>query len=291
MKYYKYCLIFIINLFIAIYILYNILHLALNWVQVYTKHGSYVIVPNIHNLTIKQSISLLNKLGLKYEISESEYNPSFKPNQILYFLPEAGNHVKIGRSIYIQVNAKNYTTTVLPNIFNKNKRIAIKLLHANHIDVEQIKYINNISKNTICKALFKGKNITSGFVLPVKNKITLIVGNGFFVKKNYFLIPNINGLPIKNAIQLLKEKLFTNIHVVYYDNIYSLYNNETFYDNSFIYRQYPNPGQITYDKNISIYLWITNYNNTNNHNNEEEIDISENNNQDKYNFNDINNNN
>ncbi|WP_185882342.1 PASTA domain-containing protein [Blattabacterium cuenoti] len=285
MKYYKYCLIILINLLIAIYILYNITNVALNWVNIYTKHGSYVIVPNISNLTIKQSVSLLNQLGLKYEISESEYNPSFKPNQILYFLPEAGNHVKIGRSIYIKVNATHYKTTVLPNIFNKKKRIAIKLLHANHIYVDKIKYINNISKNTIYKALLKGKNITSGCVLPVKHQITLIIGNGYYIKNNYYVIPNVNGMPIHNAIPLLNKQLFNNIHIII-DNMNSLLYNDKFDNNSLIYRQSPNPGHITPDKNISIDLWITNYTNTNhneqnNHttnNDNKKIDISQQNN-------------
>jgi len=251
MKYSKYCLIFLFNLLMAVFILYKITHFALKWADTYTKHGSYVVVPNLRYLTLNQSISILKKLGLKYDVDTSRYDPSFKPSQVLSFFPEAGDHVKRGRHIYIQANYKNLEV-VLPNIINKDKRIAIKLIHANHLLVKEIKYVNDVAKNMVLKVFYKGKSIPSGSILPHKDRITLIIGKGY--EKNNFMVPNVIGKSLISATSTLKEKLFKIINF-YYDHS-SMKNKE-----AIVYRQEPYPGKI-HNKNKPIYLWLT-YNNNN----------------------------
>ncbi|AWU43583.1 PASTA domain-containing protein [Blattabacterium sp. (Cryptocercus kyebangensis)] len=252
MKYSKYFLILVLNLLISILILYKIINFALKWVNFYTKHGSYVKVPDLHHLTLNQSLSILNKLGLKYDVDTSRYDPYFDPFQVISFFPEAGDHVKKGRSIYIQANPKNYQSTVLPNIINQHKHIAIKLIHANHLLVKNIKYIKDLSKDIVLKVFYKGKSIPSGYILPHKDKITLIVGKGY--EKNNFIIPNVIGMSFSSANYTLKEKSF-NIINFYYDQ--SLEDHSI--NNAKVYRQEPYPGKIK-DKNQPITLWLTSNN-------------------------------
>ncbi|WP_185850904.1 PASTA domain-containing protein, partial [Blattabacterium cuenoti] len=245
MNYSKYLFIIFFNLLIAILILYKITNLTLKWVDSYTKHGSYVIVPNLHSMTLKESIYILNKLGLKYDIDTSHYDPSLEPNQVLSFFPESGNHVKIGRYIYIQANSEKNHTTVLPNIVNKNKHIAIRLVQENHLFVKEIKYVNDLSKDIVLRVLYKGKFISSGYILPYQDNITLVIGKG-----NEFFVPNVIGMSLPEAIFILRNKLF---HIInfYYDNP-----SDATSKNAKIYRQKPFPGKIK-DRNQSVYLWLT----------------------------------
>ncbi|BBA17420.1 PASTA domain-containing protein [Blattabacterium cuenoti] len=248
MNYSKYFLIFIINFLISIFILVKITQLALKWIDVYTKHGSYVVVPNLIGITLPKSISILKKLGLKYNVNTSRYDPNFKINQIISFSPEYGNHVKEGRYIYIQVNSKS-SQSVLPNIINKDKRIAIKLLHVNHIYVKEIRYINNSRKDVVLKVLYQNKSIKFGYRFPFnQDGIILIIGKGY--EKNNFFIPNVIGMSLSSAIYTLKNQLF---HVI---NFY--YDHDTINPdkNAKVYRQKPDPG-VFYDKNKPIELWIT----------------------------------
>ncbi|WP_371807690.1 PASTA domain-containing protein, partial [Blattabacterium sp. DPU] len=245
----KYFAIFIINFLIAILILYKIAQLALKWVDVYTKHGSYVVVPDLKGFTIHKSISVLKKLGLKYEIDTSHYDPNFKINQIISFSPESGGHVKEGRHIYIQVNSKS-SQSVLPNIINKDKRMAIKLLHANHIFVKEIRYINDIDKNTVLKVLYKNKSIQPGYKFTSNQEgITLIIGKKY-EKNNLVVVPNVIGMSLHSATRIFKNQLF---HVInfYYDH--TITNPDI---NAKVYRQKPEPG-VFYDKNKSIELWLS----------------------------------
>ncbi|WP_185867056.1 PASTA domain-containing protein [Blattabacterium cuenoti] len=248
MNYSKYFVIFIINFLISILILYKITQLALKWVDVYTKHGSYVVVPDLKGFTLPKSISILKKLGLKYDIDTSRYDPNFKVNQIISFSPEAGGHVKEGRHIYIQVNSKS-SQSILPNIINKNKRIAIKLLHDNHIPVKEIKYIHDMSRDTVLKILYKKKSIQSGYRFPTnQDGITLIIGKGY--EKNNLVVPNVIGMSLHAATHTLNNQLF---HVInfYYDHTIINPNK-----NAKVYRQKPTPGSI-HDKNKSVELWLS----------------------------------
>ncbi|AWU44548.1 PASTA domain-containing protein [Blattabacterium punctulatus] len=248
MIYFKYCLILILNLLISIFILYKIINFSLKWVDFYTQHGTYVRVPDLHSLSLNKSLSILNKLGLKYDVDTSFYDPYFNPFQVISFFPEAGYYVKKGRSIYIKANPKNFQSTVLPNIINMHKHIAIKLIHANHLLVKNIKYMNNLSKDIVIKVFYKGKSIPSGYILPNKDKITLIVGKGY--EKNFFIVPNVIGMSLSSATYTLKKQSFNIIH--FYDE-QSL--DDDSINNAKVYHQEPYPGKIK-DKNFPIYIWL-----------------------------------
>ncbi len=222
--------------------------MALKWVDVYTKHGSYVVVPDLIGFTLPKSISILKKLGLKYDIDTSRYDPNFKIDQIISFSPEAGDYVKEGRHVYIQVNSKS-SQSILPNILNKEKKIAIKLLHANHISVKEIRYINDRRKDTVLKVLYQNKSIQFGYRFPFnQDGVILIIGKGY--KKDNFLVPNVIGMNLYSAIYTLENQSF---HVInfYYDH--AIINPDK---NAKVYRQKPDPG-IIYDKNKPVELWLT----------------------------------
>ncbi|WP_185872134.1 PASTA domain-containing protein [Blattabacterium cuenoti] len=252
MNYSKYFVIFIINLLISIFFLYKITRLALKWVDIYTKHGSYVVVPNLRYLTLSQSISILKKLGLKYDLDGLRYNSNLMNNKIISFSPEAGDHVKEGRHIYLQVYSKSkYPTIILPKIINKNKYIAIKLLHDNHIPIKEIKYINDFSKDIVIKIVYENKLIQYGYIFPYnKNQkgITLIIGKGY--EKNNLIVPNVIGMSLQSANLILKEKFFHIINFYYDKSIISPDQNAK------VYRQKPYPGEIQ-NKNKSVDLWLT----------------------------------
>ncbi|WP_185850288.1 PASTA domain-containing protein, partial [Blattabacterium cuenoti] len=251
MNYSKYILIFIINLLAAIYLLYKVTQLSLKWVDVYTKHGSYVEIPNLRYLTLSKSISILKRLGLKYNIDKSYYDPYLENNKIISFFPEAGSHVKQGRFISIKINVKpNKYCNILPDIINKNKDIAIKLLHKNNITIKEIRYIDDPNKDKIIKIFHNDKSITYGYIFCPKNNldgITLIIGKS--IQKNNFIIPNVIGMSLKTAISTLKNKFF-NIINFYYDY-------PDLSESAKVYRQSPSPGKIK-NKNQTIYLWLSN---------------------------------
>ena len=74
-----------------------------------TRHGDFIIVPDLIGKNIQEFESELNKLDLQYIISDSgNYNPTFKINSVLDQLPKANSKVKQGRKIYLTLNASDF---------------------------------------------------------------------------------------------------------------------------------------------------------------------------------------
>ncbi|WP_185877290.1 PASTA domain-containing protein [Blattabacterium cuenoti] len=254
----KHILIIIINILFSIFILYKITQITSVWTDMYTKHGTYVVVPNLRYFNLSKSISILKKLGLRYYIENlPDNNIVFnKNNKVISVNPKSGTHVKEGRRISIWIDNKS-KNIILPNIIYKNKYKAIKILRKKNIHINKIIYINNLPKEKVLKVIFNKKFIYPGYIIPFyKNKITLLVGNG--LNKDKLVMPNIIGMSLNKAISILKNKSFSFItYHCYYEipNNYKLYT----YDNkkNKVLRQNPSPGVIC-NKKINIEIWIKN---------------------------------
>ena len=97
------------NLFYIIVTALILFVLLILFLRINTRHGDFVIVPDLIGKTIEEFDSELNELNLKYIISDSgNYNPDFKINSVLDQLPNANSKVKGGRKIYITLNASDF---------------------------------------------------------------------------------------------------------------------------------------------------------------------------------------
>ena len=85
------------------------------FLRISTKHGDFVIVPDLSGRTIIEFQEELSELNLKYVISDSgNYNPEFKVNSVLDQLPMANAKVKDGRKIYLTLNASDFEMIKIP---------------------------------------------------------------------------------------------------------------------------------------------------------------------------------
>ena len=86
---------FLILIVSGLLIISLILFLNLN-----TKHGDFVVVPDLVGKTINEFEEDLLELNLKYVVSDSgNFNPEFKINAVLDQSPNANSKVKDGRKI------------------------------------------------------------------------------------------------------------------------------------------------------------------------------------------------
>ena len=70
-----------------------------------TRHGDFILVPDLKGKNIEEFQSELVELDLQYIISDSgNYNPEFKINSVLDQIPKANTKVKQGRKIYLTLN-------------------------------------------------------------------------------------------------------------------------------------------------------------------------------------------
>lgn len=169
----------LINLGLALVAVLVISWGALQWLKGSTHHGELVEVPSLSKMSVTDMRETLESANLRYEVLDSaNYDPDYPRFSIIEQNPPAGNMVKENRKIYITINPSGYKKVTVPNIVQVTQRNAASMLRAVGLDVERITYIDELGKDMVYYAKFKGKNISPGDKLPKTSKIELICGNG-----------------------------------------------------------------------------------------------------------------
>lgn len=144
-----------------------------------TNHGKEVVVPNLDKLTIEQAEEKLDDLDLEYVILDTlDYDKSIPKFVILKQDPLPGSKVKVGRKIYIKINAGNYEIISLPDLIDKSYRQAEQTLNVMNIVVDTIEYQSHIGRDQVLEIKFNGKKIPPGTKLYKASKVVLVLGDG-----------------------------------------------------------------------------------------------------------------
>lgn len=152
--------------------------IALTWLDIWTEHGKYEVVPSVDGLNYYEACDRLKMEGFKVELSDSVYDSSRKPGTVLDQNPQSGAKVKHGREIYLTINAFSPKVVKLPQIIDVSERQARALLLG-----VGLKNITTVSVESAYKGLVVGARsgnmrITPGTRLSVSSPIILEVGAG-----------------------------------------------------------------------------------------------------------------
>ena len=108
----------------------------------------------------------------------SNYNPHYPKYSVIEQNPKAGSKVKEYRKIYITYNPSGYRKVELPSIEMRTLRQAKPTLEAIGLQIGELRYKDYIGKDVVLKMYHKGKEVTSGDLLPLTSVVDLEVGNG-----------------------------------------------------------------------------------------------------------------
>ena len=167
------------QIFLMLAISFFVFFLVYNYLKLYTKHNSYVEVPNLSGKNLNEAISILNNNKLRYEVLDSsKFFINIPSYSIISQIPEEFELVKKNRKIYLNVNPKNFQKVSLPNVIQITKRNAESILTALGFKVKDFSYIDNIGKDMVLDVLYQGEKILPGQKIPMNSEIDLILGNG-----------------------------------------------------------------------------------------------------------------
>lgn len=170
---------FFFQLFLAIIAFIAFIFLFLNMLSFITNHGKEVVVPNLDKLTVEQAEEKLDDLDLDYVILDTlDYDKSIPKFVILKQDPLPGSKVKVGRKIYLKINAGNYEIVTLPDLKDKSYRQAEQTLNVMNIIVDTIEYKPFIGKDMVLNIKHNGKIIPPGTKLYKSSKVVLVLGDG-----------------------------------------------------------------------------------------------------------------
>ena len=153
---------FVKNLGFAILIVVGVLLMLLIWLNFYTRHGQARPVPDFYGLTMKQTDSLAKKSRLRYQVIDSVYTTFVPRGCVAEQKPRPGFKVKKWRNIVLTINAFNPEMVAIPNIVDLPIRQAIALIESSGLEMGQLKYKPDLSKDVVLEQLYNGKKRHGG---------------------------------------------------------------------------------------------------------------------------------
>ncbi|WP_374464952.1 PASTA domain-containing protein [Chryseobacterium sp.] len=235
----------LLNLVVAIGVFVGLVWLTFRWLEYHTNHGQEIPVPNVVNKSVHDAVKILDDTGLEYEVDSANYDPKYRPFQVLQVYPAPGSRVKDGRTVTLKVNPRTWAPIAVPNVINKYSGLAFQRLDQVGLKIGDTIYEPSIQKDALLRILYKGNAVNPGTRLPRFSTIDVVVGSG---PMRNISIPNVVGLTVKEARAVITKSMFEVGLVEHEDGS----NDES----DIIYYQDPAAGDVR-DQGMQIDLWAS----------------------------------
>lgn len=221
---------FIVNLLVAILLIFLLGFLffeSLGWL---THHGEYLKVPSVTGKSVDDAVSELKKEGFDVIITDSLYNDSMPLNTVKKQLPDAGATVKVNRTVFLNVNPQTLPMIEMPNLVGLSYRFALDKLSKNHLKLGDTTMRPDFMKGSVLEQRYQGNKINGGATIRWGSAVDLVVGAGLEAQK--IPVPNLVGMTVAEGKALLQEKGIILAAILPTGNV-------TDTSNAFIYKQNP----------------------------------------------------
>ena len=151
---------------------------ALKGIDIYTRHGEAVAVPNIKGMGLVEATKMLRNSGLVGMVADSTYRSEERAGCVLECNPPAGQRVKQGRTVYLTVNAMSTPLQEVPDVAdNSSLRQARARLLAAGFQLDENDSIPG-ERDWVYGVKYQGRMLQEGEKVPMGSCLTLIVGDG-----------------------------------------------------------------------------------------------------------------
>ena len=169
---------FWINVMAMIVVVALLLFGTLKGIDIYTRHGEAVVVPDVKGMTVAEAGTVFGNRGLACVVSDSTYVKDKPAGCILDYNPAAGQKVKEGRIIYLTINAINIPLQAVPDVAdNSSLRQAEARILASGFKLNDIEYMAG-EKDWVYGVKYQGRMLAIDEKVPMGATLTLMVGNG-----------------------------------------------------------------------------------------------------------------
>ena len=152
---------------------------TLKFLDIYTKHGDEIEIPKLSNLNAEEATAKLEELGLEIVVIDTiDFDKNIKPLAIAWQDPVAGSLVKEGRTIYVKINAKNFSSVRLPKLDNRSFRHALANIEMLGLVQGEIIYEPDFAKDVVLRVEQDGRILREGDKVLKNSKINFVLGDG-----------------------------------------------------------------------------------------------------------------
>jgi eukaryotic-like serine/threonine-protein kinase len=187
---------------IAVVVTIVLVWLVLKLLDLYTRHGSSIVVPDFKGVHITALDDMTSEYRLEYAINDSLYDFSMPKGTVVIQDPLPGTKVKKNRKIYFTVVAQKPEQVSMPNLVDLTLRQATAMLETYGLKVGNLSYVPDIAHNAVLKQKFKGQEITEGTTIEKGSSIDLVLGQG--ADNNRSTVPDLYGLKQSQALKRLQ---------------------------------------------------------------------------------------
>ncbi|MBW7891635.1 MAG: PASTA domain-containing protein [Chitinophagaceae bacterium] len=241
------------NMLAALGVLSLLIIIFFQSLRFFTRHGSYLKVPDVGNKNIHEATALLNDEGFEVWIQDSVYYDTIAPLAVVKQFPEPDASVKVNRIVYLTINRAVPPEIEMPNLVGMSFRNAELELRSRGLKLGDTSYRADIAKNAVLEQLWDRKVIKPGTKLTMGSSISLILGAGLGSVE--MSVPDLFGMNYEEALTLLEANGIMPGSIVKDGAIADL-------NSSFVFRQQPErlnsrgePNQIRRGQMID--LWVT----------------------------------
>lgn len=198
-------------------VLYVFVWLAAQVLSVYTRHSQSLTLPNLKGLKMEDAEKVLQQKKLRYIITDTVFVDKLPKSAVAEQNPAPNSKVKEGRIIYLSINSDASATVLMPNLINSSLRYAETVITGMGLVLGNVTYKPDIAQNAVLDQLWHGQSLQPGAKLPKGTSIDLVVGDGS--GGALVPLPNLNGLSLQDATNVLQSSLLQLGTVVYEGNV------------------------------------------------------------------------
>lgn len=166
------------NIIAMVVVAAGIIFGVLKALDVYTRHGEAVVVPDVKGLSLSEAQKMFADRGLACVVADSNYVKTLPAGCILDYTPGVGQRVKEGRLIYLTINTLNVPLQEVPDVADNS---SVRQAEARLLAVG-FRLTSNDSipgeKDWVYAVKYRGDSLGVGAKVPVGAVLTLVIGNG-----------------------------------------------------------------------------------------------------------------
>jgi len=182
-----------------------VLLLLVTWfgLNLYTRQGQQIKVPNIKDLQIAQAQVALRRAGLNYEVIDSVFIPGRQGSQVVEQDPPPGSPVKEGRKIYLTISSGRVPTVILTDLRDLTLRQAQLELEKQRLVLGIVSQDPSVVSALVIRASLNGRELKAGTRIAQGSVVDLVTGIVQSDSAGY--IPDLAGLALDDAFESLNN--------------------------------------------------------------------------------------
>lgn len=223
------------------------------FLNLFTRHGKELVVPDFSNLTVAEAELLAKESELRVDVTDSVFLKRMKKGAVYRQSPAPGSHVKKGKRITLTINANIGKVVTMPDLIGLSMRQAKAELLSRGLTLGRLIYVQDMATNNVLKQMMDGEEIVPGTMVESESAIDLVVGLNGYDSVTY--VPDVIGLRRMSAVDAVHDNSL-NVKALRYDESVKDYDDSL---NAMVWRQSPEPSDsisVKMGSEVTLYLTL-----------------------------------